>query len=159
MDGTLDEVGGEFVLRFVRRLSYSVETVWSAVTEPATLDRWLAATEIDLVPGGQITMRFANTGIVNRGEITAIDPPRLLAHTWDSQGAAHGHLRWELSRDPEGCQLVLVHALAERDHVAMIAAGWHGHLDMLELVLAHLPAHWSWRRWEELRAAYTVRFG
>lgn len=159
MNGTLHETDGEYALRFERPLSCSLETAWDAVTDPAKLALWLADTEIEPVIGGQIVMRFVNTGIVNRGEIAEIDPPRLLAHSWNSQGAANARLRWELSRDPGGALLVLIHILQTREHVAMIAAGWHAHLDMLELVLARLPAPWSWRRWDELRAGYAASFG
>lgn len=159
MEGTLQEVDGEYVLRFARRLLYSVDTVWQALTDPAKLGRWLAQAEIDLVPGGRVTMRFDNTGIICRGEITEIEPPHLLAHSWSSQGAANARLRWELNPHPEGCFLVLAYVLSQPDHLAMIAAGWHAHLDMLELMLAQLPAPWSWRRWEELRAGYEADFG
>jgi uncharacterized protein YndB with AHSA1/START domain len=159
MDGTLREADGEFRLRFERRLACSLETAWDALTTPATLALWLAEAAIDPVIGGRITLRFANTGIINRGEITEIDRPHLLAHSWSSQGATKARLCWELARDPAGSRLVLTHALSERDHVAMIAAGWHAHLDMLDLALAHLPAPWSWRRWEDLRAAYAAALG
>ena len=41
--GSLETVDNRPALRFERRLDHSVERVWSAVTEPAELERWFVA--------------------------------------------------------------------------------------------------------------------
>jgi uncharacterized protein YndB with AHSA1/START domain len=176
-DGTIDLIDGRHVLRFERHLAYPIERVWAALTEPDDLAGWLAEAELDLAEGGSVVLRWQNSVSeeeaeryaielpednpgppVVRGEVTRIDPPRLIE--WDTH--LHGLLRWELREDDPGCVLTFTNVLppVEDFPVAQTLAGWHMHLDLLEKALAGRPADWSnWpvARWAEHRDRYAMQ--
>jgi uncharacterized protein YndB with AHSA1/START domain len=55
MDGTVNIVGNDCVIRFERLLKHSTDEVWAALTEPDQLHQWLAEpAEIDLRVGGRV---------------------------------------------------------------------------------------------------------
>jgi uncharacterized protein YndB with AHSA1/START domain len=130
------------------------ERVFRALTDPAQLIRWwsdaacqTSAWEMDARLGG--TWRFeasdpSGKTVVNGvsvfkayGEITAFDPPRVLAYTW--LGNWHDHpeqrstARWELSATRTGTRVKVTHSglagqpVARKDY----AGGWPGLLELL----------------------------
>ena len=60
-----------------------VERVWSVITEAEHLGRWFgdAGAEIDLRPGGELTMRW-ESGDTARARVEAVEPPRRFAYRW-----------------------------------------------------------------------------
>ena len=64
-------------------ISAPVERVWAVLTEGEHVGRWFcdAGAEIDLRPGGEITMRWAEYG-VGRARIVDVDPPRRFSYRW-----------------------------------------------------------------------------
>jgi uncharacterized protein YndB with AHSA1/START domain len=60
-----------------------VERVWAVLTEGEHVGRWFsdAGAEIDLRPGGAITMRWSEHG-VGRARIVDVDPPRRFSYRW-----------------------------------------------------------------------------
>jgi uncharacterized protein YndB with AHSA1/START domain len=60
-----------------------VERVWALLTEPEHVGRWFgdAGAEIDLRPGGEIVMRWAEHG-ATRGRVEAVEPHRRFAYRW-----------------------------------------------------------------------------
>lgn len=123
MTGELRTVDGRSVLRMERRLAHPPERVWGALTESARLADWFPdRISIELRPGGAVTYSEGEPGVV-----TDLDPPRLIAWTWDSD-----HLRFELHPDGEGTRLVLTHTFDDRAGAASFAAGWHGCLEALD---------------------------
>ena len=60
-----------------------VERVWAVITEAEHLGRWFgdAGAEIDLRPGGQLTMRW-ESGDTARARVEAVEPPRRFAYRW-----------------------------------------------------------------------------
>ena len=72
-----------------------VERVWSVITEAQHLGRWFgdAGAEIDLRPGGQLTMRW-ESGDTARARVEAVEPPHRFAYRWfhyshDDDGGEH----------------------------------------------------------------------
>lgn len=115
--------GGRSVLRMERRLAHPPERVWPALLEPERLATWFPTTvTIEPRVGGAVEYGFGGPGTV-----TDLDPPRLVAYTWETD-----HLRWELSADGTGSLLVLVHTFDDRAGAASFAAGWDGCLDALD---------------------------
>ncbi|MHA6785132.1 SRPBCC family protein [Pseudonocardia saturnea] len=119
MTTTLTAADGRSVLRMERRLGHPPARVWPALTEPAQLARWFpSGVEIDLRPGGALT--FTQEGAPPAsGVITDLDPPRVVAFTWDTD-----HLRFELLPDGDGSVLLLTHTFDDRVGAASFAAGW-----------------------------------
>lgn len=165
-NGTLETRDDQHVLRFERRLAHPVERVWAALTEPAQVEQWLAAAEIDLVEGGRVQLRWLNVDdeghdTVATGTITTLEPPHVIEFDTD----VHGLLRWEVRADGAGSVLTFTATVpAPNDYLMMSLAGWHIHLEHLDDALDGRVADWpNWyakhyRRWAELHSEY-ARYG
>ncbi|HEX6115551.1 MAG TPA: SRPBCC family protein [Solirubrobacterales bacterium] len=150
LTGTLISVDDRPALRFERRLPHSVERVWRAVSEPAELSRWFVA-PVDWTPEpGEVFESYGQAG-----EITEVEPPRLLAWTWGGERFA-----FELEPDGEGCLLVFMHVFDEREQGANYASGWEIHLSRLDALLAggSLTVDQARGPLAELHDSYAERF-
>ncbi|HEY8527747.1 MAG TPA: SRPBCC family protein [Acidimicrobiales bacterium] len=136
MNETLTTEGGRTVLRMERRFAHPVDKVWRALSEPDELVHWFPSkVELDPAVGGKV--RFIEEGDEYPsldGEITDLDPPRLIAYTWDDD-----HLRWELRPDGDGCVLTLTHTFGDRYGAGSFATGWTVCIDALGARLAGEP--------------------
>ena len=150
--GSLETVDNRPALRFERRLDHSVERVWSAVTEPAELERWFVAPVAWKPELGEV---FEGGG--DSGQITELEAPRVLAWTW-----ANELYRFELRPEGDGCLLVFTHVFNRAfGPAAQHAAGWETYLNRLE---AHLAGGFLSERdahavFATLNASYVERFG
>lgn len=90
------------------------------------------------------------------GEVTAVDPPRLLEYTWTGEV-----MHWVLEPDDGGCRLVFTHVFDDRDMAAPVGAGWHAGLEGLEAVLDGRPIQRSalYDRADQLGDQYTRSLG
>ncbi|MFJ5214525.1 SRPBCC family protein [Streptomyces sp. NPDC088354] len=112
---------GRTALRMVRRLAHPPEKVWRALTEPGHLARWFPSdVEMELRPGGKVRFAFRHGEMPDLdGEVTEVDPPRVLAYTWGGD-----LLRWEVEPAASGSVLTLTHTFADRPGAASFASGW-----------------------------------
>ena len=180
LDGTIEEVDGQYVLQFERRLNHPVERVWEALTSADQIKQWYGGStdvELELVEGGRydthttgppelveaIRAEFPELGdavLASHDTVLRVDPPLLFEHTFG--GEATSIARWALQRDGDGCRLTLTHTEppgfdakdAPRD-----LSGWHTLLELLELVLDGTPAPWTMERWEAHRDRYAAKGG
>jgi uncharacterized protein YndB with AHSA1/START domain len=161
-DGVLERAGDRHAIRFQRHLAYPIERVWAALTDPAELLGWWGEAELDLVEGGQFTLRWLNADehgnrFVMHATITRLEPPYLL----ETEGDAHGTLRWELRPEAGGTLLIFSSTLVlPEEYQTKTLAGWHYHLNALAATLAgqtvdlvHLPND----RWEQIHEQYRVQ--
>lgn len=120
-------------LRLERRLAHPAEKVWRALTERPHLEQWFPGPFTgELEAGGVIEFDSPGHGMpAMTGRVLEVDPPRVLAYTWDSDV-----LRWELVPDGAGCVLVLEHTFDDRPDAASFAAGWQTCFDALDAALA-----------------------
>ncbi|MEA2135508.1 MAG: hypothetical protein QOC68_3417 [Solirubrobacteraceae bacterium] len=127
MTVTQQTVDGRPALRVERRLDHSVERVWRAVTAPAELARWFVAEAPWTPEAGE---EFEAGG--ERGRITALEPPRLIAWTWGVE-----QYRFELTADGDGCVLVFTHVFnPELGPGWQHAAGWEAYFNRLDTHVA-----------------------
>lgn len=160
------EVIGPGAIRFEHVLRGPIERVWGYVVRPELRRTWLADGAMDLRVGGAIEMIWHNerlgaagtppteealslSGYRCTGVVTACEPPRLIAFTWDERGVS-SEVRIELTPGAPGTdtvELVLTHTrLRSIGSVEGTATGWHTHLDFLEALLdgrPELPSYWS----------------
>ena len=142
-NGVVTEIGGERVLRFERRLRHPVERVWSALTEPAELVKWLAEAEVDLREGGRVHLRWLNTDdegnhAVSDGTISQLEPPRLIEYG----SSNHGRLRWELE-EAERRHPAHVHVPATARGVPLARGRRLAHPPRASGGCARRPARWT----------------
>jgi uncharacterized protein YndB with AHSA1/START domain len=151
MNGTLETIDGRPALRFERRLSYPVERVWRAVTEPAELSRWFVASVAWRPEAGETFEAHGQTG-----EITELREPHVIAWSWDGE-----QFRFELRSENDGCLLVFTHVIDDRALSAQHAAGWEAYLDRLDVQLAggHLTEEEAHASIAERHELYAERFG
>lgn len=161
-DGKLTLDGDTAVIRFERHLRHPIAKVWEAITEPGTIEQWLAPAEVDPRPGGRFRLAFTNTDSVVDSTISELEPPRLLGYRWVSNGQDRGAVRWELTETDggSGTRLVLTHAYPGRDEgVVEFRAGWQTHLSLLAGALAGRPRVFDWALFNGLFARYRAEAG
>ena len=157
--GTVTEAGS---VRFERLLPAPAERVWEYLTDSKLRATWFAGGEMELEPGGALTLVFRNSelgqpdeevpekyqayeGMESKGEVVRAEPPRLLVWLWYEDEGPHNEVRWEL--EPRGDQtlMILTHSrLPSRAMMVDVSGGWHLHLDVLEDVLAGRPRRRFW---------------
>ena len=161
-DATVRPAGDAWTLIFVRDLKHPQTVVWQALTDPAELDQWAPfAADRDLAAPGAatLTMIDRDTRTVLPAEVLQAVPPRLLEYRWGDD-----RLRWELEAHGRGTRLTLRHTLATPGMDAMVAAGWHLCLVVLDRMLGGDPVGPIRGRdamdhgFEDLRDAYAAKF-
>lgn len=160
-DARMEHDGDGWTLIFVREFRQPPPTVWAALTDPAEVDRWAPfAAARDLGEPGEttLTMIDGETRVDMPATVLVARPPAVLEYTWGKD-----LLRWELEPAGPGTRLTLRHTLSEPDMRAMVAAGWHICLAVLDRLLAGHPVGVIRGQaalrydWERLRAGYAER--
>lgn len=153
MTGSLRADGDRCAVRFERLYDFTPAELWSALTDPQRLRRWLAETpRFESRLGGRITIAFDEG--TTEGRVLTWDEPRVLEYEWRFPGEDESAVRFELHPQDAGTLLVLDHRRLGRSAGTGYAAGWHAHLDALadEIELA------TWqRRFEELLPRYRAQ--
>ena len=157
MNGRLEDIDGQWRLRFTRDLAYPREKVWLAVTQPEHLQAWFPQlVSGEWVVGGKLTFSDPQgRGPDFTGEVLRYQPPSLVEFSWGTDV-----LRLELAERNGGCTLTLLDKFDEVGKAARDAAGWHVCLDRLEQHLAGVTATWEFTdRWQQVHAGYVADFG
>lgn len=179
--GTVLESGA---VRFERLLPGPIERVWSYIVDPDKRATWLAGGKMDLCVGGRAELIFRHgelsevketppekyrqfeRGVGSLGYITQIDPPRLLAMTWNESEDSAGpspeasEVTFELAPRGSNVLLVLTHRrLAGHDKKVSVAAGWHTHLDIMVEHINSRATPPFWSRHAGLEEEYEGRLG
>jgi uncharacterized protein YndB with AHSA1/START domain len=82
MVGTRDVAGRQArVVEARRRYAGTIDEVWDALTNAERIPRWFMPVSGELRLGGRYQLQ-GNAG----GEVTACDPPRMFAVTWEMRG-------------------------------------------------------------------------
>jgi len=73
--GSMRTEGGKGVVRMEDRFATDIDDLWSALTEPHRLRRWLGDFDGDLRLGGEYHVRFFGSGAESDGRIEMCEPP------------------------------------------------------------------------------------
>ncbi|MDP8910651.1 MAG: SRPBCC domain-containing protein [Actinomycetota bacterium] len=123
-------------VRLTRRYDAPRSDVWTALTDPASIARWLGVgAHVKLRAGGLFEVRFRD-GSAMAGSIRALDRERLLELEWRYPGEPSSVVRFELHDDVAGVRLVVDHRGLDREVQAAYGHGWTHHLHSLGAVLA-----------------------
>jgi uncharacterized protein YndB with AHSA1/START domain len=152
--GSLRSADGKGVVRMEDRFDTDIDDLWSALTDPVRLARWLGEVEGDLRLGGEFRFRFFASGSEGTARVEACDPPRRLLLTMALGQPDEDVIEATLTAD--GGQTILV--WEERgmplDLLAAYGAGVQIHVEDLAAYLAGRDRVDAATRWGELQPAY-----
>ena len=153
--GSLRSADGTGVVRMEDRFDTGIDDVWSALTDPRRLVRWLGEVEGDLRLGGEFRFRFFSSGSEGTGRVEACEPPRRLLVVIKGLDEPYEQVI-EAALAAGGDQVILV--LEERgmplDLLAAYGAGIQVHVEDLAAHLAGRERCEADARWQELSPAY-----
>jgi uncharacterized protein YndB with AHSA1/START domain len=137
LDGSVERAqDGGWVVAFDRVLDKPPEKVWSVLTEPKRLANWLGDVDVDLRIGGAFVIRFRQMSVTMTGQITALEPGRMIEYSWleNNQRIPASKVRWEIVPTSAGCRLRLTHRFpagcALKD-LTPFMGGWHAFFDAI----------------------------
>jgi uncharacterized protein YndB with AHSA1/START domain len=153
--GTLRSADGKGVVRMEDRYDTDIDDLWSAITDPGRLLRWLGEVEGDLRLGGEYRARFFASGWEGTGRVEACEPPRRLLVATRMTGKTDDQFI-EATLTADGDQTVLV--WEERgmpvEYLAAYGAGIQVHVEDLAAYLAGGGRCDADARWAELNPGY-----
>ena len=150
-DGRVLVDGNRAVLQFERRLPYSVEQVWTAITDPQHRGKWLGRTVIDPRQGGTIETVASGPPLPPdrkrmTGRILVWDPPHVFEHEWLQPIVQPGVVRFELHPEGTGTLLRFSHRGLSSPNANGFRTGMHAYFDRLAAHLAGEPLpNWAQR--------------
>jgi uncharacterized protein YndB with AHSA1/START domain len=153
--GTLREQDGKGAVRMQDRFDTTIDDLWSALTEPRRLARWIAEVEgDDLRVGGEVRARFTSQweGTVR---VEACEPPhRLLLRSQPDDRPEVLMIEAWLTADGDQTVLVLEERGMPLEHLADYGAGWQCHIEDLGAHIAGREKGGIEKRWDEIAPAY-----
>jgi uncharacterized protein YndB with AHSA1/START domain len=154
--GSLRSADGKGVVRMEDRYDTDIDDLWSALTDPRRLARWMGEVEGDLRLGGEFRARFFASGWEGTGRVEACEPPRRLLLLLTMKPGQQGEHVIEVALAADGDQTIVV--WEERgmplDQLAAYGAGIQVHVEDLAAHLAGRERCDAGARWHELQPAY-----
>jgi uncharacterized protein YndB with AHSA1/START domain len=151
--GSLRSADGKGVVRLEDTYDTDIDDMWSALTEPDRLTRWIADVTGDLRPSGTFHAHFTS-GWDGPGRVDVCDAPRRLLLTMSPGQDDETVIEAVLAAEGHQTKLVIEERGLPLDEFALHGAGWQAHFEDLA---AHLtgsePADWR-SRWVELTPSY-----
>jgi uncharacterized protein YndB with AHSA1/START domain len=153
--GSLRSADGQGIVRMEDRYDTDIDDLWSALTDPRRLARWLGEFEGDLRLGGEFRARFFASGWEGTGRVGACEPPRhLLVLTKEPDVPYELVIEATLTADGDQALLVLEERGMPLDHLAAYGAGIQVHAEDLAAHIAGRERCGAEARWGELMPAY-----
>jgi uncharacterized protein YndB with AHSA1/START domain len=153
--GTLYTADGKGVVRMEDRFDTDIDDLWSALTDPGRLSRWLGEFEGDLRLGGEFRARFFASGWEGTGRVDVCEPPRhlLVMTRQDRQDEEHA-IEATLTADGDHTILILEERGMPVNLLAAYGAGIQVHIEDLAAHIAGRERCDADARWGELQPAY-----
>jgi len=153
--GSLGAADGKGVVRMEDRFDTDIDDLWSALTDPSRLARWLGDVEGDLRLGGEFRAQFLASGWEGTGRVEACEPPqRLLVVTRGADEPDEHVIEATLAADGDHTVLVLEERGMPLDLLGAYGAGIQVHVEDLVAHVAGRERCDAESRWNELLPAY-----
>jgi uncharacterized protein YndB with AHSA1/START domain len=151
---SLRSADGKGVVRVEDRYDTDIDDLWSALTDPRRLARWIGEVEGDLRLGGEYRFHFYASGSEGTGRVEVCEPPRrlLLAHGLDQPDVKV--IEATLAADGDQTILVVEERGMPLHLLAAYGAGIQVHVEDLAAHLAGRERCDADARWDELQPAY-----
>jgi uncharacterized protein YndB with AHSA1/START domain len=135
-----------------------VADLWSALTDPERLARWIATVDGDLRLGGTFAARFTST-FEGPGRIDVCEAPHRLQVTMNPGTDEETVIEAIVTPDGDRARLVVEERGLPLGVLAAHGAGWQAHVEDLAAHLAGREQR-DWKpRWESLIPAYRTLGG
>ncbi len=131
---TFERHGDDLDVRFVRHYPRPIEKVWAALTDPVRLADWMGPATVEPFVGGRFDL-MTDSVHGSTGRVQAWEPPHVLEFSWSNTHSPKAVVRWELTSEPGGTRVVLLHNGMPYVTSAMMLPGWHDFLDRLGTLL------------------------
>ena len=153
--GSLRAADGKGFVRMEDRFDADIENLWSALTDPGRLARWMGEVEGDLRLGGDFRARFFASGWEGTGRVEACEPPRrLLLLTRQTGQSREQFIEVTLAADGARAIVVWEERGMPPGQLAAYGAGIQVHVEDLAAYLAGRDRCDADARWNELLPAY-----
>lgn len=129
-----------------------IADLWSAISEPDRLARWIAKVDGDLRVGGTVQTLFTSTW-EGPGRIDVCDPPTHLVVTMEPGTEDEAVIEAILTAEGDRTRLVVEERGLPLGVLHKHGAGWQAHIEDLGRYLAGNQSNWK-ERWTELTPAY-----
>jgi uncharacterized protein YndB with AHSA1/START domain len=151
--GTMHAIDGKGAVRMSGRYDTDIDDLWSAITDPARLARWVAEVEGDLRLDGEFRAKFTSSW-EGPGRVDVCEPPQRLLLTMSPGEDDETVIEATLEAEGDGTRLLVEERGLPLGEVAAYGAGWQAHVeDLAAHVAGRSPADWH-TRWTELAPAY-----
>jgi uncharacterized protein YndB with AHSA1/START domain len=152
--GTLRAADGTGIVRLEDRFDTDIDDLWSALTDPRRVARWLGEIDGELREGGEFRARYFASGWEGTCRVQLCQPPRRLLLSTRSEDEPEGVVEATLTADGDHTILVLEHRGVPLAQLAAYGAGNQVHLEDLTAYLAGRGPRDPRARWQELHPAY-----
>ena len=152
--GSLRSAEGKGIVRIEDRFETDVDDLWSALTDPRRLARWIGEVEGDLRLGGEFRFSFFASGSEGTGRVEACEPPRLLLLTMALDQPDEDVIEATLTADGDKTILVWEERGMPLDQIAAYGAGVQIHVEDLAAYLAGRERRDAAARFGELFPSY-----
>jgi len=153
--GSLRSADGKGIVRMQDRFDTDIDDLWSAITDPGRLARWIGEVEGDLRLGGDFRAHFFSSGWEGTGRVEACEPPRrLLLVTKLADAPDEQEIEVTLTADGAQTTLVWEERGMPVDLLAAYGSGIQVHVEDLAAHLAGGGRCDAKARWRELLPAY-----
>ncbi|MDJ0347115.1 SRPBCC family protein [Streptomyces sp. H10-C2] len=151
--GSLRSADGKGAVRMEDRYDTDIDDLWSALTDPYRLARWIAEVQGDLRLGGEFQARFTS-GWDGPGRVEVCEPPRRLLLAMNPGQQDETVIEALLAAEGDRTRLVIEERHLPLDELAAHGAGWQAHVeDLAAHVAGSEPGDWR-SRWTELTPSY-----
>ncbi len=153
MIAIIEKQNNEYFVQYDRHLPFTIEEVWSVLTDNNKLKKWMSNLQIeDLKTGGIIKFDMMDGTFINI-DILECQMNSVLEFTWDKD-----RVRFEIHKKENGSLLLLKEFIHElTDHTPKDIAGWHICLDLFSSVLEGEEKEFSKDEWEYWFDKYKVK--
>jgi uncharacterized protein YndB with AHSA1/START domain len=152
--GSLRSADGKGIVRMEDRFDTDIGDLWSALTDPSRLARWLGEVEGDLRLGGEFRARYFD-GWEGTGRVEACEPPRrLLVVTKHHRQQDEMIVEATLTADGDQTILVWEERGMPLNLIGEYGAGIQVHVEDLAAYIAGRERGDGEARWNELMPAY-----
>jgi len=152
--GSLRSADGKGIVRIQDRFGTGIGDLWSALTEPGRLARWIGEVSGDLRLGGEFRFRFFASGSEGTGRVDACEPPRRLLLAMALGQPDEDVIEVTLAADGDQTILVWEERGMPLDLLAAYGAGVQIHVEDLGAHIAGRERGDAGARWDELMPAY-----